>query len=269
VFPTLIWNGGIIRVPPLELWLTMNDKIVQIKNGSAVVSDRTPTQNNFDWAALTGLGLTWPSLTRSEQRAIEVRQQFTHEEGQSTEVHTQYMTNLFAGAFVLAIDSLMVKLQQPVAAPNRRPVEIDVKGRYVEIQKQPNINTEHVFNGEINSSGRSVGFHHEGIEHSNLDSRVTRIISPPNAKGVYEATVEEFNSTTQEWVPKIAKSTMFPKAWSRQQIIGEIRSAYNNQIPVSGPAAKWAGWSSRGLKIQGYLDLGAVDSINTAYPVYS
>jgi Bacterial EndoU nuclease len=136
----------------------------------------------------------------------------------------------------------------------------------VAILDRPTIDFEHVFDGEIGRDGRAEGFHHEGTEHNNLHSRVIKNIKPPNAMGVYIAIVAIYDKISRLWVAKECGSTMFPKEWSRKRIETEIRSAYNNQIPVLGQQ-KWAGLSSSGLTIEGYWEMGP-DMIKTAYPKY-
>ncbi|HHQ4526205.1 TPA: EndoU domain-containing protein, partial [Aeromonas veronii] len=52
----------------------------------------------------------------------------------------------------------------------------------------PKINHEHIFHGEINKRGKTVGFHHEPSAEGH--ARVVEVISPPNASGVYRGKVE-------------------------------------------------------------------------------
>jgi len=108
--------------------------------------------------------------------------------------------------------------------------------------------------------------------HSTLngDVKVTEIVSPPDANGVYEAKVE-IKKPDGDWVTKtVGKTdvpqinTMFPKDWDAAKIEAEIASAWTNQRPhPSGKEDMWIGTSSSGVDIQGYKSPRA-----TAFPVY-
>ncbi|WP_200878030.1 RHS repeat-associated core domain-containing protein, partial [Burkholderia paludis] len=128
----------------------------------------------------------------------------------------------------------------------------------------PKINSEHVFHGEINNRGRAVGFHHEGSIGHIGKARVTGITSPANAQGVYRGRVEIFDSSSGAWVAKGPESSFFPKSWNRQQVMSEIRSAFDNGVVSSN--GKWEGVSSSGVHIEGWLNRSG--DINTAYPIY-
>ncbi|WP_232832608.1 DUF637 domain-containing protein [Photorhabdus sp. CRCIA-P01] len=125
------------------------------------------------------------------------------------------------------------------------------------------INVEHVFHGEINRRGNAVGFHHEASIGHQRRARITEIIAPPNAQGVYRGRVEVLNSQTGQWVQKGPISSFFPQPWNRQQVMSEIKGALKNAT-VQG--SKWEGISPSGVKIGGYLDKNG--NINTAYPIY-
>ena len=125
-----------------------------------------------------------------------------------------------------------------------------------------------MFRGEINSQGNAVGFHHEGsIGHVGHARVVPGSATPPNAYGVYRARVEVFNSATNTWVPKGPPSTFFPRAWSRGQVVSEIRGAFATRNTVPGrPPNYWEGVSPSGVRIGGYTN--AAGDINTAFPIY-
>lgn len=128
----------------------------------------------------------------------------------------------------------------------------------------PKINVKHIFHGEINKSGKAVGFHHSvSIGHQG-HARIVGITKAPDAQGVYEATVEIFDATSGKWILKSKPSTFFPDTWSRAQVLDEIRDAFNNQVYTNGPY--WEGISPSGVRIGGWLD--AAGNINTAYPQY-
>nr|WP_248000781.1 EndoU domain-containing protein [Photorhabdus hindustanensis] len=137
------------------------------------------------------------------------------------------------------------------------------KSRHVGNTIGSSINVKHVFHGEINRRGNAVGFHHEaGIGYQGK-ARITEIIAPPNAQGVYRGRVEVLNSQTGQWVQKGPISSFFPQSWNRQQVMSEIKGAFKNST-VQG--SKWEGRSPSGVKIGGYLDKNG--NINTAYPIY-
>ena len=139
--------------------------------------------------------------------------------------------------------------------------------------RPPRINLEHVFHGEINAQGRAVGFHHEGsIGHQVVGPQGTaRLVpgtaTPPNANGVYRASVEVFDQAAGAWVRKGPASTFFPKAWSRAQVLAEIRGAFARRAAVPGrPANYWEGVSPSGVRIGGYTS--PAGDINTAFPTW-
>ena len=128
----------------------------------------------------------------------------------------------------------------------------------------PKVNMEHIFHGEINKSGKAVGFHHEGaIGHINK-ARIVQITASPNSRGIYRAKVEIFNSKTNTWVAKNAPSTFFPKAWSKLRVVNEVKEAYCNG--TVSPNGKFSGISNSGVKIEGWVT--PTGNINTAYPIY-
>lgn len=126
----------------------------------------------------------------------------------------------------------------------------------------PKINLTHIFEGEINKSGKPVGFHarHLGKDPENKGSKlagVIAVIDGPNKYGVYGAKV---------WIcqkDKTKTSTFYPDKMSRDEIIQAILLAYKNGSLQGG---KFRGPSGKGFTIEGYT-LGK-DCINTAYPIY-
>jgi hypothetical protein len=126
------------------------------------------------------------------------------------------------------------------------------------------VNVKHIFHGEINRRGRAVGFHHAGSLGHQGRARISSIVDPANAQGVYRARVEVFNSATGQWVTKGLPSTFFPNAWSRTKVLGEIRGAFGNQTLTRGN--RFEGLSPSGVRIGGYLDNAG--NINTAFPIY-
>jgi hypothetical protein len=129
------------------------------------------------------------------------------------------------------------------------------------------INEAHVFEGEINRSGNPVGFHSRPGGVDPPSARVTQVVSPPNAQGVYRAKVEIFDQATNAWVPKGPASSFFPDSWARGRVLSEIEGAFGNRVTTHGkPASYWEGISPTGVRIGGYLD--STGGINTAFPIY-
>jgi Bacterial EndoU nuclease len=141
---------------------------------------------------------------------------------------------------------------------------IDPFGLSCEQSNSPGINAKHVFHGEINSRGRAVGFHHETGIGAQGRARVTSVTSPANSQGVYRGKVEILDSSSGQWIAKIPESSFFPKSWSRQKVMSEIRGAYENATISSN--GKWDGISPSGVRIEGWLN--SAGDINTAYPIY-
>jgi hypothetical protein len=134
--------------------------------------------------------------------------------------------------------------------------------------KATRINVKHLFHGEINKGGKAVGFHHAGSIGHQGKARISSIVDPANAVGVYRAKVEVFNEATGMWVAKASASTFFPDVWTRAQVLNEVRGAFGNQLPRS---PHWApnyfeGLSPSGVRIGGYLD--TFGDINTSFPIY-
>ena len=81
---------------------------------------------------------------------------------------------------------------------------------------------KHIFNGEINSKGKAVGYHYEGP--AGTDGRVIPgTKSAEDSSGVYRAKVEV------NGVRKENASTFFPKSWTPQQVVDAINAAYDNR----------------------------------------
>nr|WP_249663075.1 EndoU domain-containing protein [Pectobacterium parmentieri] len=131
-------------------------------------------------------------------------------------------------------------------------------------KRDPKINAEHVFHGEINKNRKAVGFHHRASIGHEGKARIGEITNAPNQHGVYTAKVEAFDKSSGTWVAKGRDSSFFPDSWNRQKVMSEIRGAYNNGTVSSD--GKWSGISPSGVKIEGWL--GKTGNINTAYPIH-
>lgn len=127
-------------------------------------------------------------------------------------------------------------------------------------QTDPNINLWHVFEGEINRSGKPVGFHSRPDGNDPSNARVKSIRDKPNRAGVYTATIEIRDGN--QWKQKF--SSFFPDTMSRDDVIDAVLNAYSKSSdrraqPFEGP-------SGHGFTIQGYTSNKG--GINTAFPVY-
>ncbi len=115
---------------------------------------------------------------------------------------------------------------------------------------------EHIFRGQINASGKAVGFHYEGI--SDTFGSITKILKAPNAQGVYEAEV------VLNGIAKKIPSTFFPKAWTPAQVLEAIEEAYKSRQLVSNMKPLYEGISKAGVVIRMYIENGIITS---AYPI--
>lgn len=120
---------------------------------------------------------------------------------------------------------------------------------------------EHILEGEINSQGKAVGFHYEGLK-SSKGRVIEGTESKENEYGVYTAEVEV------DGVKKTSnkgKSSFFPKDLSPQQVIDAINEAYKDREYKSGN--EYYGYAKSGMKISMYIDENT-DKIISAFPQY-
>ena len=127
-------------------------------------------------------------------------------------------------------------------------------------KSDPNINLWHVFEGEINRSGKPVGFHSRPNGNDPANARIVSVRDKPNRAGVYTATIEIRDG--DQWKSKF--SSFFPDSLSRDQVVDAVLNAYQkssdkNAQPFQGP-------SGLGFTIQGYTSRSG--GINTAFPVF-
>lgn len=126
---------------------------------------------------------------------------------------------------------------------------------------EPNINLWHIFEGEVNRSGKVVGYHSRPGGQDPGNARVVAVRDGPNSKGVYTATIEIRNGN--RWDEKF--SSFFPDSMSRGDVIDAVLNAYkNSDNPKAQP---WSGPSGLGFTVQGYTT--SRGGINTAFPVYT
>lgn len=125
----------------------------------------------------------------------------------------------------------------------------------------PNINLLHVFEGEINRSGKPTGYHSRPGGQDSANARVIRVQDGPNRHGVYTATIEVRDGN--EWKSKF--SSFFPDSLSKDEVIDVILHAYSSSSNKN--AQPWEGPSGNGYQVQGYTS--GQGGINTAFPVYT
>ncbi|MDO9437887.1 MAG: EndoU domain-containing protein [Hydrogenophaga sp.] len=126
------------------------------------------------------------------------------------------------------------------------------------------IDIAHTIGGDYNvRTGRVTGGH----TLLNGDVRVTQVVSPPDANGVYEAFVE-IQAPDGSWQTKTVgstgapqRNTMFPSNWNASKIQAEIDSAWVAPDRTT-VGTKWSGTSKSGVRIEGYTTPRA-----TAFPV--
>ncbi|MEX1034392.1 MAG: EndoU domain-containing protein [Sneathiella sp.] len=126
----------------------------------------------------------------------------------------------------------------------------------------PALNLPHIFDGEINSRGKPVGFHVAPRESTNPHARIKNILSGPNQVGVYTATVEIYDPEEKRWKEKF--SSFFPDNLTKEEVIDSILFAISNNELQKG--ARWRGRSGHGFLIEGYRAPNGY--VNTAYPLY-
>jgi hypothetical protein len=120
---------------------------------------------------------------------------------------------------------------------------------------------KHIFEGETRAEqGDSVGWH---LESSGDKEKGTYILegtrSPTDEHGVYEGNV------MIEGLKKKARSTFFPKDWTKEQVETAIREAYESRKPEVR-SGSYRGETSTGMKVE--LRLVGKGTIQSAYPVY-
>lgn len=124
----------------------------------------------------------------------------------------------------------------------------------------PNINLWHVFEGEINRSGKPVGFHSRPGGQDPVNARVTSVRDEPNRLGVYTARIAV--RAGDHWKDK--NSSFFPDDLSREEVLEVILNAYDESD--NPDAQPFEGPSGLGFRIQGYTS--GRGGINTAYPIF-
>jgi hypothetical protein len=124
----------------------------------------------------------------------------------------------------------------------------------------PNVNQWHIFDGEINRSGKPIGFHSRPSGKDPEKARVRSIRDAPNRAGVYTASIEIRDGA--QWKEKF--SSFFPDSMSRDDVLEAVLNAYKKSTDPK--AQPFEGPSGLGFEIQGYTSNKG--GINTAFPIY-
>ena len=124
----------------------------------------------------------------------------------------------------------------------------------------PNVNQWHIFDGEINRSGKPVGFHSRPGGRDPEQARVRSIRDGPNQSGVYTASIEIRDGN--QWKEKF--SSFFPDSMSHDDVLEAVLNAYSNSKDPN--AQPFEGPSGLGFRIQGYTSNKG--GINTAFPIF-
>lgn len=124
----------------------------------------------------------------------------------------------------------------------------------------PNINLWHVFEGEINRSGKPVGYHSRPGGNDPANARIVSVRDKPNRAGVYTANIEIRDG--DQWKSKF--SSFFPDSLSRDEVVDAVLNAYRNSSDKN--AQPFQGPSGLGFTVQGYTSRSG--GINTAFPVF-
>ncbi len=125
---------------------------------------------------------------------------------------------------------------------------------------RPEINLWHIFEGEINRSGKPVGFHSRPAAKDPANAKLISVRDGPNKVGVYTATIAIRDG--QQWKEKF--SSFFPDSLSKKQVTDAVINAYKKS--KNAKKQPWQGPSGLGFQIQGYTSNRG--GINTAFPVY-
>lgn len=135
-----------------------------------------------------------------------------------------------------------------------------LSGKWTETE--PPINLVHIELGEINHRDEAVGYHHRPNGVDPPGARVTRVVQPPDATGIYRARVALRDPATGAWVQKKAPSTFFPDVMSSGEVVEAILAAFHDAR--AGNGGWFVGRSGSGFAIEGWYQNGR---INAAYPL--
>lgn len=150
----------------------------------------------------------------------------------------------------------------------------DKGGKEVPRDKMVNINLDHIFQGGINRQGNLVGIHHypSAPKEMEVEGKKCKVeFFFQNKGGPQEVTTARVQCRDPQTKMILAEkfSTLYPAAWTKEQIEKAIREAFfdakeNKGIDSDG---KWGGTCGAGFRIEGYLSSNN-KTITTAFPIY-
>jgi Bacterial EndoU nuclease len=153
----------------------------------------------------------------------------------------------------------------PPVAP-KKPIVPALMDSAASAASKITIKIQHVLTGEINKSGKAVGFHARPGGVNPPTARMTALTEAADVNGVYKGKVEIFDSAKGIWVPKKAQSSFFPDKLSSKQIENAVRNAYADALRTGNVnGASWTGKSGLGFEISGYVD---GKTITSAFPIH-
>ncbi len=112
---------------------------------------------------------------------------------------------------------------------------------------------KHIFKGDVNFTGQGSGVHFK----SAMEDGTARIVEGSRQEltgGFYTARVEVKKGA--EWKAKPERSTFFPDGWSKDNVLEQITTAWDNKVWLIGNE-KWSG-TVGGVEYQGYAEGGKV-----------
>ncbi len=135
----------------------------------------------------------------------------------------------------------------------------------------PPVRGQHIFCGEINRSGKAVGFHSRPGGKNPDSVGNTRDVQPDRRRpGLY--TLRRFDITQHGQTRQKTISTMYPDKCSEADVIAAIQHAYNTGTRESGSFTGQSGDrctddSGRPFRIQGFTGtMNGQTVIITGYP---
>ncbi len=135
------------------------------------------------------------------------------------------------------------------------------------------IHADHIFRGAINGRGDLVGCHYKPTapKQMRVDGRLCNVEIKQTSPGTEQDVVTAKVILTDPASGKVVRekfSTLFPSAWSQQEIERAIREAYGD-AKAHGRIERNGAFrgTARNIRIDGYLT-NRGDAIATAYPVY-
>ena len=119
---------------------------------------------------------------------------------------------------------------------------------------------EHIFMGQVNSSGKGTGYHYNMIKDSPGEI-VEGTRSKEDKNGCYTAYV------TVNGKEKDHYSTFYPDSWTPQQVVDAIAAARKDALKNNRHKGDTYIGYYNGIEIDMYLD--SKDRVVSAYPIYS